>query len=270
MRSVPASSAACSVLLLPLSLERPPTTLIHYCCNSDHLWTPTYTTPHHSLQTNLIHLEGSETLRYRLSMLHSSFLLHQHACPIPLLISSCLSDVHPGPHPSQKRGPPWPSLPSCSFSVWSQALLLLPSECLSVHPLFSSPLLCPQLTLGTIAERQFVTPSALPFSDAGKGSFVLCQCDLVPLLLAAKAWTAAVKMKWFGPRKVLRTTERGRRAYWSERQAWRHTARVHIPGCLPDTPVASAKWLICALISSSDMGDETTPPKFAKELNEYM
>ena len=46
MDSFQAPSAACSVLLLPLSLERPPHHhLIHLSCNSDHLWTPTYATP---------------------------------------------------------------------------------------------------------------------------------------------------------------------------------------------------------------------------------
>ena len=44
--------------------------------------------PHHSLQTNLIHLEGSDTLRHKLSTLHSSFLLHQQPAPSPCFLLS--------------------------------------------------------------------------------------------------------------------------------------------------------------------------------------
>ena len=207
MHSFQAPSAACSVLLLPLSLERPPpTTWFTSSATLTISGHPPMQHPHHSLQTNLIHLEGSDTLKHKLSTLHSSFLLNQQPAPSPCLFPPV--SVMFTLFPTWVRNTVLPDHP---FPL-APSLCEVKPCCFSVYPLFSSPLLCPQLTLGTIAERQFVTPSALPFSHAGKGSFVLCQCDLVPLLLAAKAWTAAVKMKWSGSCKVLRTTESGRRA----------------------------------------------------------
>ena len=208
MDSFQAPSAACSVLLLPLSLERPPppppdSPLLQLWPSLDtHLCNTPITACRPTLSTwKDQRPSGTNCLR----CIHLSFSTNRPA-PSPCLfppVSVMFTLV-----PTRVRNTVLPHHP---FPL-APSLCEVKPCCFSVYPLFSSPLLCPQLTLGTIAERQFVTPSALPFSHAGKGSFVLCQCDLVPLLLAAKAWTAAVKMKWSGSRKVLRTTESGRRA----------------------------------------------------------
>lgn len=169
-----------------------PTHLTNLSCSPDHLWTPTCVTPPSQPCPH-----GG--IRYaQTQSVYTAFIFppSSHASLHSLLfISSCPGDIHAGPLTTHVRNTVLPDhLLPLAPSLRKAKPCCLPSKCLS-STLSSSPLLCPQLTFRTSAERRFVTPPAFPLSHAGEGSFVLCQRDPEPLLLAAKARRAAVKTK---------------------------------------------------------------------------
>lgn len=145
-----------------------PTPLTILPCSPDHLWTPTCVTPPSQPCPH-----GG--IRYAPSV-YTAFIFppSSHASLHSLLfISSCPGDIHAGPLTTHVRNtvlpdhplplaPPLRKAKPCCVSLLSA----------SRSTLSSSPLLCPQLTFRTSAERRLVTPPAFPCSHAGEGSFV--------------------------------------------------------------------------------------------------